>query len=79
MILFQLVFCGCNSYIQRTVWQSIASIGNPVPPPPHMITTPILQNVKLSVSWAGHATTLIQIQGKIIITDPLLRTPLGWS
>jgi L-ascorbate metabolism protein UlaG (beta-lactamase superfamily) len=42
-----------------------------------MITTPVLQNVKLSVSWIGHATTLIQIHDKIIITDPLFTNTIG--
>jgi N-acyl-phosphatidylethanolamine-hydrolysing phospholipase D len=75
ILLFAL--CGCNSYIQRTVWQSFIKIGEPVQPPPHMITTPVLQNVKLSVSWVGHATVLIQIYDKIIITDPLFTNTIG--
>jgi len=72
-----IVFCGCNSYIQRTVWQSFSRIDEPIPPPPHMITTPVLQNVKLGVSWVGHATVLIQIHNKIIITDPLFTNTIG--
>jgi N-acyl-phosphatidylethanolamine-hydrolysing phospholipase D len=69
--------CGCSSYIQRTVWQSLTTIGDPIPPPPHMITAPVLQNVKLSVSWIGHATALIQMYDKIIITDPLFTNTVG--
>jgi N-acyl-phosphatidylethanolamine-hydrolysing phospholipase D len=76
-ICLPLLFCSCNSYIQRTVWQSITRIGEPILPPPHMITTPVLQNVKLSVSWVGHATALIQIHDKIIITDPLFTSTIG--
>jgi L-ascorbate metabolism protein UlaG (beta-lactamase superfamily) len=72
-----LVLSGCSSYIQRTVWQSITRIGEPIPPPPHMITTPVLQNVKLAVSWVGHATALIQIYDKIFITDPLFTNTIG--
>jgi N-acyl-phosphatidylethanolamine-hydrolysing phospholipase D len=76
-IILPLVFCGCSSYVQRTVWQSLTKIGYPVPPPPHMITTPIIQNAKLCVSWVGHATVLIQIYDKIIITDPLFTNTIG--
>lgn len=77
-VLFSLqMFCGCNSYIQRTVWQSITTIGEPIPLLPHMITTPVLPNVKLAVSWIGHATVLIQIHDKIIVTDPLFTNSIG--
>jgi N-acyl-phosphatidylethanolamine-hydrolysing phospholipase D len=76
LILLVVVY-GCNSYIQRTVWQSLINIGEPVPPSPHMITTPVLQNVKLSVSWVGHATVLIQMYDKVIITDPLFTNTIG--
>jgi L-ascorbate metabolism protein UlaG (beta-lactamase superfamily) len=77
LVLLILALSGCSSYIQRTVWQSITRIGEPIPPAPHMITTPVLQNVKLAVSWVGHATTLIQIYDKIFITDPLFTNTIG--
>ena len=77
LVLLILVLSGCSSYIQRTVWQSITRIGEPIPPAPHMITTPVLQNVKLAVSWVGHATALIQIYDKIFITDPLFTNTIG--
>jgi len=35
LVLLILVLGGCNSYIQRTVWQSISRIGQPIPPAPH--------------------------------------------
>ncbi len=72
MILF-----GCNSYVSRIVVQSLGRIGEPIPDPPHMITTPLLPNANLAVSWVGHATVLIQIHDKIIMTDPLLTNTIG--
>ena len=77
VIILLFFFYGCSSYIQRTVWQSLEKIGESVPLPPHMIAIPVLQNVKLSVSWAGHATVLIQMYDKIIITDPLFTNTIG--
>lgn len=68
---------GCSSYITRIVSQSIESIGDPIPAPPHMIASPMLPNANLAVSWAGHATVLIQIHDKIIVTDPFLTKTLG--
>ena len=76
-IVLLFVVCGCNSYVLRTVWQSVTKIGDPIPRPSHMITTPVFQNVKLGVSWVGHATVLIQIHDKLIITDPLFTSTIG--
>jgi N-acyl-phosphatidylethanolamine-hydrolysing phospholipase D len=72
-----LVSGGCNSYITRIVSQSLENIAEPIPPPPHMIATPFLPNAKLAVAWAGHATVLIQMHDKIIVTDPFLTNTLG--
>ncbi len=77
LVSLVFVLSGCSSYIQRTIWQSLTRIGEPIPPAPHMITTPVLQNVKLAVSWVGHATALIQIYDKIFITDPLFTNTIG--
>ena len=68
---------GCNSYVTRIVVQSFGRIGESIPDPPHMITTPLLPDAKLAVSWVGHATVLIQIHDKLIITDPFLTNTIG--
>jgi N-acyl-phosphatidylethanolamine-hydrolysing phospholipase D len=73
-----LTLSSCSSYVQRIVVQSLGRIGESVPAPPRMITTPILQNPTLAVSWVGHATVLIQIHDKIIITDPFLTNTMGF-
>ncbi len=72
-----LMLSGCSSYVQRMVLQSFGRIGEPIAPPPRMITTPILKDTKLAVSWVGHATVLIQIRDKIFITDPLFTSTIG--
>ena len=72
-----IALSGCSSYISRIVLQSFGKIGEMIPDPPHMITTPVLPNANLAVSWAGHATVLIQIHDKIILTDPFLTNTLG--
>lgn len=41
------------------------------------IKKPIKDNVRLSVLWIGHATALIQMDDKVIITDPLLTETAG--
>ncbi len=42
-----------------------------------MISTPVLENADLAVSWVGHATVLLQIRDKVFITDPLLTETVG--
>jgi L-ascorbate metabolism protein UlaG (beta-lactamase superfamily) len=41
------------------------------------ITNPIKPDVRLSALWIGHATVLLQIDDKVIITDPFLSETAG--
>lgn len=41
------------------------------------ITQPVRDDVRLSALWIGHATVLIQMDDKIIITDPFLSETAG--
>jgi N-acyl-phosphatidylethanolamine-hydrolysing phospholipase D len=68
---------GCSGYVQRIVSNSLARIGEPVDPPGRMITTPVLSEADLAVSWVGHATVIIQIQDKVFITDPFFSDHVG--
>jgi N-acyl-phosphatidylethanolamine-hydrolysing phospholipase D len=72
-----LFAAGCSGYVQRIVMDSLGRLGDPVDPPAHMITTPVLSDADLAVSWVGHATVIIQIHDKIIITDPLFSDNIG--
>ena len=74
---FIMVFIGCHSYIQRTVWQSFSRLCDTIPSPTHSITNPEIPDAKLTVSWIGHATVLIQIHDKYFITDPLFSNTIG--
>jgi N-acyl-phosphatidylethanolamine-hydrolysing phospholipase D len=44
---------------------------------PNKIKKPIKDNVRLSALWIGHSTLLIQMDDKVIITDPLLTETAG--
>ncbi len=41
------------------------------------ITNPIKPNIRLSALWIGHATVLLQMDDKVIITDPFLSETAG--
>ncbi len=77
LCIAMMLLAGCNSYVTRIVVQSFGRIGQPIPDAPHMITTPFVQDANLAVSWVGHATVLIQIHDKLIITDPFLTNTIG--
>lgn len=76
-VVVLVLFTGCGGYIQRMVTTSLGRIGDPIDPPPRIITTPVLDNPAFAVSWVGHATVLIQIRDKVFITDPLFTDHIG--
>jgi N-acyl-phosphatidylethanolamine-hydrolysing phospholipase D len=41
------------------------------------ITQPVRADARLAVLWVGHATTLIQMDDKIILTDPVFTSTVG--
>ncbi|HSO30893.1 MAG TPA: MBL fold metallo-hydrolase [Labilithrix sp.] len=41
------------------------------------LTNAVDKNARLSVLWVGHATALIQIDDKLILTDPVFTTTVG--
>lgn len=42
-----------------------------------MVSAPIRPEVRLSILWVGHATVVIQIHDKVVITDPLFAKTVG--
>jgi L-ascorbate metabolism protein UlaG (beta-lactamase superfamily) len=48
-------------------------------PPPHRITHAERPEARLAVSWIGHATMLIQIDDRFVLTDPVLVDTIGFG
>jgi len=48
-------------------------------PPPHRITRAARAEAHLAVSWIGHATMLIQIDDRFVLTDPVLVDTIGFG
>jgi L-ascorbate metabolism protein UlaG (beta-lactamase superfamily) len=57
--------------------RSIASNFGPTRAVPDKITRPVRSDARLAVLWVGHATMLIQIDDKIILTDPVFTSSVG--
>lgn len=67
----------CSTWAARMFTRSIGRIGEPIAPAPSMVTRPFIPSARLAVAWIGHATTLIQIHDKLIMTDPLFTSTVG--
>lgn len=68
IIIFMIYLSGC-----RTLYDLADNIANNFSTPEKVInkiTNPVKENVRLSALWVGHATVLIQIYDKVILTDP---------
>lgn len=68
---------GCNPLVSRFTARAIDQLGEPTQSVVHKIAVPIRAEVGLSVLWVGHATVLIQIHDKVIITDPVFTNTIG--
>jgi L-ascorbate metabolism protein UlaG (beta-lactamase superfamily) len=44
---------------------------------PTRVTQPVRTDARLAVLWIGHATVLIQIDDKLVLTDPFLTPTVG--
>lgn len=40
-------------------------------------TTPVTKDARLAVLWVGHSTALVQIDDKVILTDPVFTSTVG--
>lgn len=53
-----------------------ALVCGPAPAPFHT-DQPVVPGARLAVTWIGHATALVQIEDKVILTDPVLTRTIG--
>lgn len=56
---------------------SVERATDPIADAPRVITSPAIPGADLAVGWVGHATTIVQIKDKLIMTDPLLNNSVG--
>ena len=61
----------------NTVGRSVSSIFTSPMEIPNKIVDPYRADARLSVLWIGHASTLIQIDDKFILTDPVFTATVG--
>lgn len=70
-------FTGCSPLVSRFTARAVDQLREPIRPVIHRNATPLHSDVGCSILWVGHATVLIQIHDKIIITDPSFTKTVG--
>jgi N-acyl-phosphatidylethanolamine-hydrolysing phospholipase D len=68
---------GCSPLVSRFTARAVDQLSEPIQPVLHKVAHPIRSDVGLSILWVGHATVLIQIHDKVIITDPVFTKTVG--
>ncbi len=57
--------------------RNLASLGHTPARVPHKIAHPLRPDARLAVLWVGHATALVQIDDKLVLTDPVFTDTVG--
>lgn len=78
-MLFGTLFnsCAATKSTANTIGRSFSAIFKTPRELPDKITEPFRPDARLAVLWVGHATVLIQMDDKFILTDPLFTTTVG--
>ena len=77
VLALSALFTDCSPLVSRFTVRAVDQLGKPIRPVMHKVTEPLHSNVGCSVLWVGHATVLIQIHDKVIITDPVFTKTVG--
>jgi L-ascorbate metabolism protein UlaG (beta-lactamase superfamily) len=68
---------GCSPLVSRFTARAVDQLGEPIRPVIHKVAVPLRSDVGFSILWVGHATVLIQIRDKVLITDPAFTKTVG--
>lgn len=72
-----LVGCRAVTFIPRVLGRTIAASFEDIREVPNKLRDPVRPGAGLAVLWVGHATVLIQIEDKFILTDPVFTDTVG--
>lgn len=66
-----------RSYVRRTLEQQRSDPAPDIKPAPHRPDPASWSNEGLTVSWLGHASVLLSMEGILVLTDPALEPRIG--
>ncbi len=61
----------------RFLARNAETLVRPIAPAPRRATDPAKPDARLAALWAGHATVLVQIDDKFVLTDPVFTDSVG--
>ncbi len=76
VLVVMVMLSGCS--VGRILGGNLASVVRPIDPAPAHTAQPKRRDARLAVVWLGHATTLIQLDDKIVLADPILAQTAGY-
>jgi N-acyl-phosphatidylethanolamine-hydrolysing phospholipase D len=70
---------GCDrvSLFTRFMTRNAATLARPMRPAPFKNENPARKDARLAALWVGHATVLIQLDDKFVLTDPVFTSAVG--
>jgi L-ascorbate metabolism protein UlaG (beta-lactamase superfamily) len=71
-----LVVASCR-FPATITWPTLSALFSTPAVVPDKITRPVRKDARLAVLWVGHATVLLQMDDKIILTDPVFTSTIG--
>lgn len=76
-VLLALTLTGCDTTFGRIALRNMGVAFRRPDPAPVRIVDPIRRDARLAVLWVGHATALIQIDDRLVLTDPVFTEFVG--
>ncbi len=78
-IALSLSLGGCTRFagLLGIAARNVAAALSPARRVPHRITQPLRNDARLAALWVGHATVLLQMDDRVILTDPIFTASSG--
>jgi N-acyl-phosphatidylethanolamine-hydrolysing phospholipase D len=77
LLAMALLLGACNPKWGRLATDNVLAWFQPLRRVPHKIHQPIREDARIAVLWVGHATMLVQLDDKLILTDPVFVDSVG--
>lgn len=77
LVVLSVSACGRGGLFFEFLSRNVATLGRASLPAPMKTDTPARPEARLAALWVGHATTLVQIEDRFILTDPVFTESVG--
>jgi L-ascorbate metabolism protein UlaG (beta-lactamase superfamily) len=66
-----------DAKVARALSLTVSALLAPTPPAPVHAAQPYRRDARLAATWIGHATVLLQLDDKVVLTDPVFTARVG--